>query len=1233
MKKTGEFKLHAPFPPAGDQPQAIDKLCEGARDGLAHQVLLGATGTGKSVAWYEPVTVELSKGEFYRGAIGALLDKAFGSAQESESDEMPPPAAWRVLAWDNTTGNVAWRRITALSRHASPSTLFRLRTNCGREVTVTGDHSVWVLRQGRLQLLRGNEVRQGDAMPVPLQLPEPVQPLTSLNWLSILGEASRQTVVLEPEKMMSLGKEDIRSWKDVLRPFYPCVHDKWSHVRNQREGFHVAAAQALCEHQMVSVRELSLASPQRRWPAVLSLTSDVGFIWGQYLAEGHAAERCALFSVRETQVQNELQRCFDALNVPYFRRVDGDFVVSSKSWSQMLRNLMGSGAARKQMPAQWVSLSNDVLSSLLRGYFEGDGGVDGSAVTAVTSSTRLAADVTEALLRFGIWARMREVGKRKSNGEIGTYHKITISGAENLQRFQTRIGFASDRKNDALHDATRSSNTNVDVVTGVGAHLCEERLKQGILQREIAQKCGCSRSAIGAIENGKRQPSRALFQRLCHVLKIEDAAFCGLSKVHWSPLESIAEVAPKTPCVYDFSVDGYETFLTGSGGLFVHNTYTASQVIARLQRPALIIAHNKTLAAQLCQEIREFFPKNAVEYFVSYYDYYQPEAYMPHTDTYIEKESSRNEEIDRLRHASTQSVSSRRDVIIVSSVSCIYGLGTPDLYQENVLELAVGQTIDRRGILEKLVMMQFARNDINLIRGTFRVRGDVLEIHPRDAELVTRIDTFGDEIESIQQINTLTGEVVKEIERATIFPATHFIASEDRMAGALVQIEADLNEQVAYFESVGKLLEAQRLKQRVRYDLEMMREVGYCNGIENYSRYLDGRVPGAPPFTLLDYFPKDYLLVVDESHQTMPQIRGMYNGDRARKEVLIDYGFRLPAAFDNRPLKFEEFEERRGQTIYVSATPGPYEMEHIGYRQEITEVEIEPEAATEVVEPKKNGRKAAKKKVATTRQWIPEDVTGQIVEQIIRPTGLIDPEISIRPTRGQIDDLLGEIRERTARKQRVLVTTLTKRMAEDLTDYLKEINVKVNYLHSDVVTLERSQILRELRQGKYDVIVGINLLREGLDLPEVSLVAILDADKEGFLRSDTSLIQTIGRAARHVEGQVIMYADRITGSMQRAIDETNRRRAIQLDFNERNGITPQGIQKAIRNDLISEMMADARAELKPSSVMKGKPKPEELPAMLEELETEMKAAAAALDFERAAQLRDELLTLRELVNS
>lgn len=647
---------------------------------------------------------------------------------------------------------------------------------------------------------------------------------------------------------------------------------------------------------------------------------------------------------------------------------------------------------------------------------------------------------------------------------------------------------------------------------------------------------------------------------------------------------------------------------TGTG-----KTYTVSNVIAQLQRPTLVIAHNKTLAAQLCQEMREFFPENAVEYFVSYYDYYQPEAYVPHTDTFIEKESSRNDEIDRLRHSSTHSLTSRRDVIVVSSVSCIYGLGTPELYQKYVLDLRVGMTIDRRQTLEKLVTMQFARNDTNLVRGTFRVRGDVLEIHPRDAEHITRIDTFGDEIESIQIINNLTGELVQNLKFTTIFPATHFIADEDRMEGALRQIEKDLEKQVEYFQRMGKLLEAQRLQQRVRYDMEMMREVGYCNGIENYSRYLDGRKPGAPPFTLLNYFPEDFLLVIDESHQTIPQIRAMYNGDRARKETLIDYGFRLPAAFDNRPLKFEEFEGLIGQTVFTSATPGPYELEHIGLKRS------EENLGTEKGKPSK------------APFVLPEGDHPGLVQQIIRPTGLVDPEIIIRPTRGQIDDLLGEMRARIARNQRVLVTTLTKRMAEDLSEYLKELALKVHYLHSDVVTMERSATLRDLRQGKYDILVGINLLREGLDLPEVSLVAILDADKEGFLRSETSLIQTIGRAARHVEGQVLMYADRVTGSMQRAIDETNRRRALQLEYNAKNGIMPQTIQKAIREDLISQIIADARAELTPGELGPARPKPEELPRILEELEAEMKAASAALDFERAAQLRDELLYLRELV--
>jgi excinuclease ABC subunit B len=628
--------------------------------------------------------------------------------------------------------------------------------------------------------------------------------------------------------------------------------------------------------------------------------------------------------------------------------------------------------------------------------------------------------------------------------------------------------------------------------------------------------------------------------------------------------------------------DRYQTLLgaTGTG-----KTFSMALVVEQLQRPTLVIAHNKTLAAQLCSEFREFFPNNAVEYFVSYYDYFQPEAYIPSSDTYIEKDSSTNEEIDRLRHASTQALLERRDVLIVASVSCIYGLGSPEEYQETILPLKRGESYDRRKMLHRLIDMQFARNEMALSRGTFRLKGDMLEIFPANEEIVIRVDFFGDEIEQMQALDPVTGEAIRSLDRWTIFPASHFVAGEERMERAIGAIQSELKERLAEFQRQGKLLEAQRLEQRTNYDIEMMREVGYCNGIENYSRHIDGRAPGTPPHTLLDYFPKDFLLFIDESHQTVPQLHGMYAGDRSRKETLVEYGFRLPSALDNRPLRFEEFEERISQAVFVSATPAQWER----------------------------------------------DVSTQVVEQIIRPTGLIDPEIEVRPTRHQIDDLIGEIRTRVDAGERVLVTTLTKKMAEDLSEYLANINIKVHYLHSDVKTLDRLDILRDLRLGVYDVIVGINLLREGLDLPEVSLVAILDADKEGFLRSDTSLIQTMGRAARHVRGKVIMYADTVTGSMQRAMDETSRRRAKQLAYNEEHGITPQTISKAIRDVLQAEKVAEAKASYGLTKKDVRNMSLDETLAHLTDLETEMKRAAKSLDFEKAAELRDEIARLKALL--
>ncbi len=625
--------------------------------------------------------------------------------------------------------------------------------------------------------------------------------------------------------------------------------------------------------------------------------------------------------------------------------------------------------------------------------------------------------------------------------------------------------------------------------------------------------------------------------------------------------------------------------VTGSG-----KTYTMAKVIEEVQKPTLVLAHNKTLAAQLYAEFRSFFPNNAVEYFVSYYDYYQPEAYIARTDTYIEKDSQINEEIDRLRLAATSSLLSRRDVIIVASVSCIYGLGSPQDYGRVVLNLRVGELVRRQQLLRHLIEIYYDRNDNNLARGKFRVRGDVLEVQPADRETAYRISLFGDEIERIWEIDNLTGEVLSEHQTIDIYPAKHFITPQDRLEVALQDIENELNEQVKLFELQGKLLEAQRIKQRTMYDLEMMREVGFCSGIENYSRPLSQRPPGSTPWTLLDYFPADWLLFIDESHMSIPQVRGMYNGDQARKNVLVDYGFRLPSALDNRPLMFDEFQEHLNQVIYVSATPGPYERE----------------------------------------------LAEQVAEQVIRPTGLLDPIVEVRPTKGQIDDLLREIRERTARGQRALVTTLTKRMSEDLTEYLAQLNIRVQYLHSDIQTLERVEILRDLRMGVFDVVVGINLLREGLDLPEVSLVAVIDADKEGFLRSESALIQTVGRAARHVEGKAILYADKITDSMQRAIDETNRRRTIQATYNTEHHITPIGITKGIR-DLTDRVKVMHMAETKSAYDTMEAPSfdaeslsPLELDKLIKQVEKEMKEAAKSLEFEKAAMLRDQLVELRRV---
>jgi excinuclease ABC subunit B len=660
--------------------------------------------------------------------------------------------------------------------------------------------------------------------------------------------------------------------------------------------------------------------------------------------------------------------------------------------------------------------------------------------------------------------------------------------------------------------------------------------------------------------------------------------------VNLIPFELASEYEPSgdQPLAIDALVRGVEDGLrdqvllgvTGSG-----KTFTIANVINRVQRPALVLAHNKTLAAQLYQEFRRLFPRNAVEYFVSYYDYYQPEAYVPQSDTFIDKEATINEEIDRMRHAATRALFERRDALIVASVSCIYGLGSPEAYHGMMLLLERGMTLDRDAALRKLVEIQYERTTGDLRRGAFRVRGDTVEIWPSYAEEALRVEFWGDDVDTISRLDPVRGKVLESVERHPVYPNSHYVTPREELLRAIAGIEAELAQRLAELNGQRKLLEAQRLQQRTTFDLEMMREVGYCHGIENYSRHLTGRVPGAPPPTLMDYLPGDALVVVDESHATVPQVRGMYRGDRSRKLTLVDYGFRLVSALDNRPLTFEEFEERRGQTLYVSATPGEYELELVG---------------------------------------------GHVVEQVVRPTGLLDSEVVVRPIDGQVDDLLAEIRRRAELRERTLVTTLTKRMAEDLTEYYRELGVRVEYLHSEVQTLDRVRILRDLRRGEFDVLVGVNLLREGLDLPEVSLVAILDADKEGYLRSENSLIQTIGRAARNLNGQAILYGDRLTGAMQRAIDETARRRTIQRDYNERNGITPETVRRAIDELMGTPIAADySTVPLEEPADEAILDDPEALQNELAQLEREMLHAAERLDFERAAACRDRMRYLRE----
>jgi excinuclease ABC subunit B len=1214
------FELHSDFKPTGDQPQAIEQLLAGLRRGDKHQVLLGATGTGKSLGYAEPVfVVEKHDSEYLPRlvSIGHLIDTAIQArptdlVQANDTlvlNVAHGPVKYYAQAFVPETGAVELRPIHAFIRHGAPATMYRLQTACGRTATLTGDHNLWVLRNGKLKLIQTSEARPTDYVPVPERLLAGGN-LETLDTLAVLAE--RRLFVEAPEAILTYmdtqGSELIKQSLEAEGITAPGA--KLSAIRSGRRGRGIAVNSFLhvLEHTADlnghwDAREASVGgkSLHNRLPARLPLTTEFLRLLGYFIAEGNHQCGYSILSNRDDRIRGGIEAALHQLGLPFSLRPSSDYQVSSSALAELLGHLCGSTAHDKRLPEFWPQLSDQALAQLLGAYFDGDGTVGrASDVSATTASAQLASDLAYALLRFGIWAHLTRRWKRATNSRHGGdwYYCLTLSGQSNLEHFCQAIGFSVLHKQQSLiAQLGRTENSNVDLVPISASELRYLRNQLDLTAKTLGERSGLSRAAVQFIESGKRNPQRASLLRLLTVLSEEAErlqyhvpewwvswkALRKLCDVRWSPIASIEQVEYEHPYVYDLRVPGAETFLAGAGGFFVHNTFTIASVVNQVQKPTLVMAHNKTLAAQLYSEFKEFFPKNAVEYFVSYYDYYQPEAYVARHDLYIEKETDINEEIERLRLAATTSLMSRRDVLIVASVSCIYGLGSPEAYGKVVVNLKVGDQVRRNNLLRHLVEIQYERNDLELKPGAFRVRGDTLEVMPAYSDtLAYRVAFFGDEIERIVEFQPLTGEILAEHQTFDIYPAKHFITDAEKLQAATVAIEEELEARIAYFKHNNLLLEAQRIEQRTRYDLEMLKEVGYCSGIENYSRHLDQRPAGSPPWTLLDFFPPDFLLVVDESHMTVPQIRGMGGGDRSRKEELVKYGFRLPSALDNRPLSFEEFEQRLGQAMYTSATPGPYEMEQ----------------------------------------------AAQVVQQIIRPTGLVDPEVEIRPTLNQIDNLLKEIRQRVERGERALVTTLTKRMAEDLADYLMELGIKVHYLHSEVETIERVEILRDLRLGIYDVVVGINLLREGLDLPEVSLVAILDADKEGFLRSDTSLIQTIGRAARHVNGRVLMYADKVTDSMRRAIDETNRRRQIQVAHNEEHHIVPASIVKAVRDLTASLRAAEAPAAAAEAVTPAQLPK-NELARLIKELEKQMKEAAQQLEFEKAALLRDQIFELRE----
>ncbi|WP_457638865.1 excinuclease ABC subunit UvrB [Persephonella sp.] len=1176
------FRLHKPFEPAGDQPKAIKQLYENLKHGVKEQVLLGATGTGKSLHPEEYAVVgEKKNGQIHwkveeiEKIFKSLSSKYKTISLKGEVVILLPQNRYFTVSLNPDTLEQEVKPLYSLSKHKEERELLKIHLSDGRSIITTKDHNFYALRKCGFGLYQTEDLTEEDYIPMPRY---PIKTKTCLEEIFITDYLkNRKNFYVEP--------------KDFSEEFYKVVYKdnfkkKLTRVKTVNEkGVPLNFLKKLQTDIYEKIKEnlvLKTNAGNNFIKNKILLDREFLEFLGIYISQGFSNQKIFAISTSEGYYRNLIKKISERFGIRY-RRTNNDYIFNSSILASFLSELVGKKAGEKKLPDFFLTLSDKQLGYVLRGIFDGDGHV-GKEISLTTKSKRLANDVLYALLKLGIWGRITKTFKKaintKHKGDY--YYKISIYGHENIKLFLDNIGFNINRKKLLAEKLLKDkSNTNVDIVPYIGKKIRQERLKLNLLQKNILLK----RATLSAIETGKRQSSYNTFVKVLQAFE-SFGIFLEIAKyknVRWNKIKKI-ERLKFNGYVYDFSVEENETFLAGFGGVFVHNTYTIANVIEKYGKPTLVLTHNKTLAAQLYRELKELFPDNAVEYFVSYYDYYQPEAYVPEKDLYIEKDSSINDAIDRLRHSATRSLIERPDTIVVSSVSCIYGLGTPEFYEKMRAHLFVGQQMDRQELLKKLVELQYVRDDFSFKRGTFRVKGDTVEVIPSHSEdVILRIEFFGDEIESITEIDLFNRNVKNRLNTAVIFPASHYVIPRPDMIDAIKQIQADLEKEVEEFRKAGKEIEANRLWQRTNYDIEMMLELGTCKGIENYSRYFDGRKPGEPPYTLMDYFPDDFLLIVDESHVTIPQVRAMYNGDRRRKENLVKYGWRMKSAYDNRPLKFEEFVHKIQRAIYVSATPADWEIERS---------------------------------------------KGIVVEQIIRPTGLLDPEVVVKPTEGQIDDLINEIWQVKERNERAVVITLTKKMAENLADYLIERDIKAVYLHSEIDTIERAKIIKELREGKYDVIVGVNLLREGIDMPEVSLVAVLDADKQGFLRSTTALIQVIGRAARNVNGRAVLYADTITPAMEKAIEETNRRRKLQQEYNQKHNIQPKTVSKDIK-DLIS-LEELGLLELY-QSIPEDIDSEEELLDRIQQLEKQMWEAAENWEFEKAAELRDQIEQLRKLI--